>query len=303
MRKFLVTLKQSNNTEVTVVVDAITREEATKKALGTANNIARGEQSKVITSKKPLKEVKVESWEDCSLRVVKGDKQYRVLLVTQQDSLEGMVKGVAGIKSAYAYAVKKSKPQAEVRAYVYDFEQKAPQVKCICCKENYEMKEMKELKTGGYVCEYCLEEGEDYAQCLGCGEIYKTEDMTNTKLYIDPNVIPSDFVGHYCDICLEGKVICCACGQIFDEKEIINSKEVEYFTNEISKRRGNGCICQTCDTQYDLTPCEDCGNLMPNVSAIYYDLVDACCDGYYKRILQEHYEYDEETGRYKKQNW
>ncbi len=124
MRRFLVTLKQLNNTEVVAIVEATTKEEATKKALGSANNIAKGGQSKVITSEKPLEVVRVEAWEDCSLRVVKGEKQYGVLLITQQGSLEDIVRGVAGIKSAYAYTVKQSKVQVEVRTYIYDLEQK-----------------------------------------------------------------------------------------------------------------------------------------------------------------------------------
>lgn len=128
MKKFIITLKQSNCTEVLAIVDAINKEEATNKVLSSANNIAKTMRNSIIRSVKPLKVVNIELWDSFSLRVIKGNKQYGVLLTSQQRSFVDLVRGVGGVKSVYAYVVKKlggfDRIKEDFIIYVYDLEQR-----------------------------------------------------------------------------------------------------------------------------------------------------------------------------------
>lgn len=125
VNKFLVKLLKGNGTEVTAVVEASNENQAKEKALKTANSIAKEGGSKVLKSAIPLKVKGVEAWEAVSTKVMKGEKQYGVLLVRKTGNIEDLVKGVAGEKSAYNIVIKQLQPKEEVRVFIYDTEQKS----------------------------------------------------------------------------------------------------------------------------------------------------------------------------------
>lgn len=263
MRRFLVTLKQLNNTEVLAVVDGNSKEDAAKKALTTANTAAKGGQSKVITSTVPLKVIKVETWEDCSLRVVKGDKQYGVLFMTQHGRVEDIVRGVAGIKSAYSYVIKQYQLKEEVRVFIVDIEQKTNVKKCECveCGNKFTKTDVVEIytkvpetykykssKTGKYICKTCLETSKDYKKCFACCKVYDVwymkygQSLESHCVYLcnlcewEREYIP-------CEFCLGASSNYC----FMKEEDLI----------EVNTREGKEYACDSVDNIFKCEKCKE----------------------------------------------
>lgn len=115
----LVTLRKVDGTTVIAFVEARTEEEAKVKALNTANNIAKNNDSRILMTDTPLKAIEVEKWDTESKRVVRGNKKYGVLVVTQGGKVEDVVK-VAGEKSAYNFVIQKlGLKGTEARVFIF----------------------------------------------------------------------------------------------------------------------------------------------------------------------------------------
>lgn len=120
----IITLTQSDNTEITVILKGSTPEEAAEIAINNANNQVG--KSQVITSKKPLKVKTAIAWEDKPLlRVTPGNNCYAVRLFVKDVIVkEFSIEGVASVKSAFAKVVKDyNLHDKSVVLYLYDLSQ------------------------------------------------------------------------------------------------------------------------------------------------------------------------------------
>ena len=126
MRHYIVKLQQADNSIVNSVIIASSAESAQAIVLKYANKIVTSsysEDSKVFIHGKELKLIGVEEWENNSLKVVKGQKKYGVIVyINGKPPKEMEVENLAGSKSVYSFCVKSSRLEGQAIMFIRELE-------------------------------------------------------------------------------------------------------------------------------------------------------------------------------------
>ncbi len=126
MRHYIVKLQQADNSIVNSVIIASSAESAQAIVLKYANKIITSsfsEDSKVFKQNTGIKVIGVEEWENNSLKVVKGQKKYGVIIyINGKPPKEMEIKNLAGSKSVYSFCVKSSRLEGQAIMFIRELE-------------------------------------------------------------------------------------------------------------------------------------------------------------------------------------
>lgn len=126
MRHYIVKLQQADNSIVNSVIIASSAESAQAIVLKIANKIivsSFSEDSKVFRQNTGIKVIGVEEWENNSLKVIKGQKKYGVIVyINGKPPKEMEVENLAGSKSVYSFCVKSSRLEGQAIMFIRELE-------------------------------------------------------------------------------------------------------------------------------------------------------------------------------------